>query len=96
MGEPLITRLLVENLAPILAITGSVGFVALGPIGRALARRIEGQATGPGECGDLERRLMELEHQVARTAELEERLEFAERTLLQGREAGRLPGQGSS
>ncbi len=96
MGEPLITRLLVENLATILAITGILGFVALGPIGRALARRIEGQAAGPGEFGDLERRLMELEHQVGRTAELEERLEFAERMLLQGREGGRLPGQGNS
>ena len=39
MAEPLITRLLVENLATILAITGVIGFVALGPIGRALARR---------------------------------------------------------
>lgn len=95
MGEPLITRLLVENLATILAITGIIGFVALGPIGRALARRIEGREPGGTDLAGLESRLAELEQQARRTAELEERLDFAERMLAQGRDAARLPGRGA-
>lgn len=89
MPEALVTRLLIENLATIVAITGILGFVALGPIGRALARRIEGRGI---EAEDLERRLGQLDLQSRRLQELEERLDFAERLLAQRREVERFPG----
>ncbi len=94
MGEPLITRLLVENLATILAITGIIGFVALGPIGRALARRIEGRDHDDAELAELGARLARLEQQARRTSELEERVDFTERLLARDRDAARLPARG--
>ena len=55
-----------------------------GPIGEALARRIGGDhhlgATQDGEVTELR----------ARVSELEERLDFTERVLLQERQAGEL------
>jgi hypothetical protein len=67
--------------------------VLLGPIGQALARRLGGRGVSPtglstGEVavvrvGDLEHRVEELEAAQARIAELEERLDFAERLLTQ-------------
>jgi len=65
-----------------------------GPLGRAMARRLEGtagrdQMTGADMAG-IAARVAELEQRDARVAELEERLDFAERLLAQ-REAERLP-----
>ena len=91
MGEPVMSRLLIENLATILAITGIIAFVALGPIGRAIARRSEGRDPGPADLGDVEGRLGTLEHQAQRVAELEERLDFAERMLAQRPDVARIP-----
>lgn len=80
------------DLAPMIA--SSVFFIAVatvlilrGPLGRALARRIEGGAAGAGDSNlvagvaELEARVAELEQQAARVHELEERLDFAERLL---------------
>jgi hypothetical protein len=78
-------RLLIENLATIVAITALLGAVALGPIGRAIARRIEGRR-GSGSDQDLERCLLELEQTRQRLLELEERVDFAERLLARGSE----------
>lgn len=80
------------DLAPVIATC--VFFVAFasvlilrGPLGKALARRIEGTAAS----GDLERRVAGLERQAERVHELEERLDFAERLLAQERaESARL------
>ena len=83
-------RLLIENIATIVAITGILGFVALGPIGRALARRIEGKAVDPGGLHELRDRLADLEGVRSHVAELEERLDFAERLLAQRSEPARL------
>jgi len=85
------------DLAPVIAT--SIFFISFasvlilrGPLGRALARRIEGTAAP----GNLEGRVAELERQADRVHELEERLDFAERLLAQGRQdAERLPGGGS-
>ena len=85
-------RLLIENLATILSITGLLGFVALGPIGRALARRIEGSADRSVDL--LERRLAELERSHHRLLELEERVEFSERLLARGGAAADLEQAG--
>jgi hypothetical protein len=58
-----------------------------GPLGRALARRIEGKAD---ETPELASRIAELEDRVNQgeldRAQLEERLDFAERMLLQHRD----------
>ncbi len=62
------------------------------PVGRAFARRIEGRSSGPDErVTEMERRISELEARDAHVAELEDRLDFAERMLAQQRELERLP-----
>ncbi len=82
---------LIENLATITSITLLLGFVALGPIGRAIARKIEGrtgEALADAERAELGARLSQSE---ARLLELEERLDFTERLLARQHEAERLP-----
>ena len=56
-----------------------------GPLGRALAKRIEGHAGGSGELADIEDRLAEMDALRQRVGELEERVDFAERLLAQAR-----------
>jgi|WetSurMetagenome_2_1015567.scaffolds.fasta_scaffold12482_8 hypothetical protein len=88
------------DLAPVIAmsvftISVALVFILRGPLGKALARRIEGPAVAGsfanGEMDDLRSRLEEVEQQVARVHELEERLDFTERLLAQQREQPRLP-----
>lgn len=56
-----------------------------GPVGRALGRRIEGTGAGDAELAqrveELETRLLAAEQVEGRLAEVEERLDFAERLL---------------
>jgi len=70
-------------------------FIMRGPLGKAIARRIEGPAAGtavaPVELDELRSRLDEVEQQLGRVHELEERLDFTERLLAQQREQARLP-----
>jgi len=84
------------------ALVGSLFFLSIaaviilrGPLGKALARRIEGPGASPsmapGELEELRVRLEEMEQQVGRVHELEERLDFTERLLAQQREQPRLP-----
>ena len=96
------------DVAPIIAmivLTLGVSSVAIlrGPLGKALARRLEGGAVLPdpataARIEELLDRVGELEHQAGRLHELEERLDFAERLLAQTRsdparlEAGRVEG----
>jgi flagellar biosynthesis/type III secretory pathway M-ring protein FliF/YscJ len=77
------------------AIVALVALVVLWPLMAALARRIDrrdGEPALRGEVNDLRARLTELEAAQGRVADLEERLDFAERLLAQQREAARLPG----
>lgn len=82
----------------VLAISfGVVAYKLLMPLVRAFAARIEGR----GSNAVLEQRVTELQLQLAdaeglqhRVAELEERLDFAERLLSQRDEVGRLPAEG--
>lgn len=74
-----------------------VAYKILMPLVRAFAARIEGKGTS----AVLEQRVNELQLQLAdtdvlqsRVAELEERLDFAERLLAQRDEAARLPSPG--
>jgi hypothetical protein len=75
-----------------LGLSATVGAVLIfrGPLGRALARRIEGS---PGPAPELEGRVRDLEERVALVeqdrTELLERLDFAERMLLQARDGGK-------
>ena len=87
------------DVAPVLImgiaiLAAAAVLIMRGPLGRALARRLEGNAgqgdaTNAGVAGIAER-VSELEQRDARLAELEERLDFAERLLAQ-RDAERLP-----
>lgn len=77
---------LIENLATILAITALLGSVVLGPVGRALARRLEGHRPAIDE----EALRSELSATQGRLQDLEERVDFAERLLAGQREPERL------
>ena len=70
--------------------------VILWPIMRAFARRVEGRGHGDAalraEVEQLQQRLGEVDHLHNRVAELEERLDFAERMLARSPAAHELPG----
>jgi hypothetical protein len=88
------------------AMYGAVGLMAIGiffgPIAKAVGRWIESKSSGAGRerVQELEHRVAELENILQRTpaqgvpaerlAELEERLDFAERLLAQRGEPERL------
>ena len=79
-----------------LIVSAAVVFILRGPLGRALGRRLEGKQVDSAETTEL---LEELHQQAAenevlsgRVAELEERVDFAERLLARSQEAAaRLP-----
>jgi hypothetical protein len=65
----------------------------LWPLIRAFARRLEGRGASTelqAEVEGLRSRVQQLEEGQSRLAELEERLDFAERMLAQSREPDRL------
>lgn len=62
-----------------------------GPLGKALARRVEPRSKDGEATRELETRVADLEANGERMAELEERLDFAERLLAQQRDVERLP-----
>jgi hypothetical protein len=72
----------------IIVLSGIGGLVAIlrGPLGRALARRIEGAAPSSElELEELRARVAALEGREGELLELHERLDFAERLLAQRR-----------
>jgi hypothetical protein len=83
------------------AIMGSIFFMSIaatiilrGPLGRALARRIEGvDAAAADRVQYLEQRVANLEQAQARIPELEERVDFAERVLTRAETPERLPAR---
>lgn len=80
-----------NDIAPllmVLIVSTAVVVVLRGPLGHALARWIDrwGRRTDPeavARLADVETRLAELETSQLHTAELEERVDFAERLLAQ-------------
>jgi hypothetical protein len=84
------------ELAMFLAIGAAAVGVLFGPIGSALARHLVGRS----EPGDAHVEIEEMRARVTdevddlrnRLAEVEERLDFAERLLAHGRQADQLPG----
>jgi Tfp pilus assembly protein PilO len=97
---PVDPNLLLSRLSPVgivmvvLLVTAAVTIVCW-PIARALARRLEGR---PGLPPTLQQELEEVHHRLAdvdglqqRVADLEERLDFAERLLARGDGQATLP-----
>jgi hypothetical protein len=80
-----------------MTMAGSAAYVII-VLANALVKRLEGRNTAAGavqaELDELRSRIEEGEQTRARIAELEERLEFAERLLSQYRADGRLPAGG--
>jgi hypothetical protein len=82
-----------DFLIPAIIAIGVIAVVGLkGPVGEALAMRLRGEV---GPHGPDEVVLAELDDVRARMAELEERLDFSERLMAQGRDAARLAAPGS-
>ncbi len=84
------TALAGEDFAiPAIMMLGIGGTIVLrGPLGKAIARRIEG-SDAPEV--DVEPVLQELDDVRARMLELEERMDFTERLLARERETAQLP-----
>jgi hypothetical protein len=85
----------IDTIAPVLAIiiVSILAVILLLPLIRAWARRIESRGADAelrGELDDLRNRLAEVEQHHVQVAELEERLDFAERLLAQHRSADRI------
>jgi uncharacterized protein involved in exopolysaccharide biosynthesis len=84
------------ELAMFLAIGAAAVGLLFGPIGSAVARRIVGRAEpDDGHLAEIEemraRVTDEVEDVRNRLAEVEERLDFAERLLAHGRQTDQLP-----
>jgi len=98
----LLAPLVQETVLIVLALVSAtiIGVKVLAPLARAIARRLEGKSGDQELRGDLEalrEQVGELDHLRSRVAEIEERLEFAERLLAQGRERDLLRrGEGTS
>jgi hypothetical protein len=80
-------------MTAIIASTWAVVRVFRGPLGDALARRLDGSRGGGERDAEQEVQLAEMR---TRMAELEERLDFAERVLLQERRQSELEPGGRS
>jgi Tfp pilus assembly protein PilO len=85
-GPPLVLMIVLAALA--------AATIILWPIMRAFGRRVEGKGVAdPAMRSDIEQlqaRIGEVDALQARVAELEERVDFAERLLAQNREPDRL------
>jgi len=88
-----------SDLAPMLLgmtlfLSAAAVLILRGPVGKALARRLEGNA---GATPELEARVHDLEQRLAgleqERTELLERVDFAERLLLEIKEAPRELGR---
>ncbi|MBL8978076.1 MAG: hypothetical protein JNM53_06685 [Gemmatimonadetes bacterium] len=85
-----------KTLGIVLVMVSAFVSAVLYPIARAYARRLEGSAGTAAlrqELGEVYARLDELQQGQERIAELEGRLDFAERLLAQQREPERIPGK---
>lgn len=88
-----------EWMAPVavVALLIIVSGIVLFPLVRAYARRLEQGSEDPelrDEVMQLRERVAELEHNAVAMQELAERMDFAERLLVQRDEPARLPREG--
>ena len=81
-----------EDILALVLIFGGGTVIALGfsPIGRAIGERIRGRAQPAGDATQLSSVLDELEHVRRELAELQERMDFAERLLAKNRDTERV------
>jgi hypothetical protein len=73
---------------------GSIAAWLVRPLFLSFGRRLEGRGSDPAvlaEVEELRRQVQELQAGQQRLLEIEDRLDFAERMLAQGREAPALP-----
>ncbi|MEO8636398.1 MAG: hypothetical protein ABI587_14080 [Gemmatimonadales bacterium] len=80
----------IKNIAIVTVMLSAIIGALLYPIARAFARRLEGGGTVAGlrdELADVSARVEALQQGEARVAELESRLDFAERLLARQRDA---------
>ncbi len=82
--EPLIPISLFFSVAAVVILRGSFG--------KALADRISGRSTQPGDDARTEMLERQLEDVQYRLHDLEERLDFTERVVTRGRDAPQIPG----
>jgi hypothetical protein len=81
----------------VITIAAALTVILRGPLGKGLARAMElgaGSAMHPEQearIAQLEQRIAELESAHGRLAELEERVDFAERLLTRGEAVARVP-----
>jgi hypothetical protein len=84
------------ELAMFLALGATAVGLLFGPIGSAVARRIGGRADPSDAHAEIEeigaRMTVEVDDLRHRLAEVEERLDFAERLLARGGQADQIPG----
>ena len=85
----------IDGVVPVLITLAVMGaaVVILGPLARALARRVDGGAGAKelqAEVDELRGRVTQLEDGQGRLAEVEERLDFAERMLARPHEPDRV------
>lgn len=81
-----------DNISLIAVLVVVASAVLLRPVMRAWARRLGGQADAApfaDDVGELRERVAELEGEVGRLRELEERVDFAERLLAKSHEPQR-------
>jgi hypothetical protein len=84
--------MITNDVIVVCAVVGAVVVVKLikGPFGQAIADRVRGNAPPDQAVVD------ELEMVKTRLAEVEERLDFAERLLAKSEQTERLPGRGTT
>ena len=84
------------ELAMFLALGAADIGLLFGPIGQALARRLGGRAEPDEDAAEIERVNERITTEVddlrARLADVEERLDFAERLLARGGQVDQIPG----
>ena len=84
------------ELAMFLAMGAAAVGLLFGPIGSALARRLSGRPEADDAHAEIEemgaRMTAEVDDLRNRLAEVEERLDFAERLLARGGQADQIPG----
>ena len=88
----LVSSKLGEGFAIPVGIIGaiSVAVILRGPVGKALARQLDGDQAGIGPPGEAV--MLELDDLRARLLELEERVDFSERLLSSHRDQSRAAG----
>lgn len=92
-------RLNAEVIVTLLLGAGVFSFLAFGPVGKAMARMLEGSPATTNiteSILDLEDRVAEISVDGNRIMELEERLEFAERLLAQRNDESLLDSKGGN